>query len=79
MLGFGKVSERAIEPGIAAVADLLECPTSELRCLRDRRMSAMRFARRTAGRNTEFWVFDVDQRLRTRWKRLPGNRVMAAG
>src|SRR5262249_41984961 len=25
--GFGEVAERAIEPGIAAVADLLNCPT----------------------------------------------------
>jgi hypothetical protein len=31
VLGFGQVPERAIEPGIAAVADLLECQTPALR------------------------------------------------
>jgi GntR family transcriptional regulator/MocR family aminotransferase len=37
VLGFGQVPERAIEPGIAAVADLLECPTPALRSRQDRR------------------------------------------
>ncbi|HMD91560.1 MAG TPA: PLP-dependent aminotransferase family protein [Trebonia sp.] len=54
VLGFGQVPERAIEPGIAAVADLLECPTRALRSRQDRRGAS-------------------------HWKRLPGNRVMAAG
>jgi hypothetical protein len=39
----------------------------------------MRFARRTAGENTEFWVFDADPRPGTALETLIWNRVMAAG